>query len=691
MTHRAVALIAAIVSALACGLDPGKQPWSPDSQPAQKVALAPREACSERDPLRRPLFGDLHVHTGISMDAWLSGTIATPDDAYRFARGHAIGIPPYTEAGTPAATAQIDRPLDFAAVTDHAEWLGETALCRDPSSEVYATPSCRIFRGEQESLLARVLQLEGFRKRLVGAVARFGRNEEICGEDAARCRARSRSVWEANQEATERWYDRSSACEFTTLHGFEYSRSPSFTKIHRNVIFRNEIVPELPISWIDTPTEPEFWRKLRAQCVDTGSGCDAIAIPHNPNLSNGQLFAVWYRDLPLEEQRAEARLRAGLEPIVEMMQYKGESECRAGLFDVVGGPDELCNFEKTRDLPGKPLEDCEEGTGTGAQAGRGCVSRLDYVRYALIEGLREAERIGVNPYVFGFIGSTDTHLGNPGDARESSHIGSFAESDEESLTIGTQARPSAFNSAGGLAGVFAEENSRDAIFDALVRREAFATSGTRIAPRFFAGWDLPEGVCERGDLVATGYARGVAMGGTLPKQASGDATLRFYVAAEGDPESAPLQRLQIIKAWYGSDGLFHEAVHDVAAAESDASVDLASCALRGSGPSSMCASWSDPDFDSARAAVYYARVVESASCRWTTWKCRSLPEGARPDACSDPRVPRTIQERAWTSPIWFLPEGPTAQSGSVSPDPPKSFGRSRYLGRPSRIASTFSP
>ncbi|UCE87574.1 MAG: DUF3604 domain-containing protein, partial [Deltaproteobacteria bacterium] len=397
-----------VLLALACNLDPGKEPWDPESQPARKATPAPRAPCANRDPLRQALFGDLHVHTGFSMDAWVLGTIVTPDDAYRFARGDAIGLPPYDDAGRPAATARIERPLDFAAVTDHAEWLGEVRLCRDPQSPAYTTKSCQVFRGEADSLLARALGLKGFRKRLVGAISLRGRNREICGEGSERCREQTRTAWQENQAATERWYDRSEACTFTTLHGYEYSRSPSFTKIHRNVIFRNEIVPELPISWIDTPTEPEFWRKLRAQCVDTDSGCDALAIPHNPNLSNGQLFAVWYRDLPLEEQRAEARLRAGLEPIVEMVQYKGESECRNGLYGVVGGPDELCDFEKIRDLPGRPLEDCKEGTGSGAQRARGCVSRLDYVRYALIEGLREAERIGVNPYAFGFIGSTDT-------------------------------------------------------------------------------------------------------------------------------------------------------------------------------------------------------------------------------------------------------------------------------------------
>ena len=642
---------------LACGLDPGKEPWQPESEPARAAAPAPREPCAERVPTKRALFGDLHVHTGFSMDAWVQGTIVTPDDAYRFARGEAIGLPPYGEDGEPARRVRIERPLDFVAVTDHAEWLGELRLCQDPESAAYDTSSCRIFRGEQESRLAKALGIGGFRAKLVGVISLSGRNREVCGEGSKDCRAATKTAWQLNHAATERWYDRTSACTFTTLHGYEYSKSPSFTKIHRNVIFRNEIVPELPISWIDTPEEPDFWAKLRAQCVDTDSGCDAIAIPHNPNLSNGQLFAIWYRDLPVEEQRAQAALRAGLEPIVEMVQYKGESECRNGMYGVVGGPDELCNFEKIRDLPGVPHEDCEEGTGSGAQRAQGCVSRLDYVRYALIEGLREQERIGVNPYTFGFIGSTDTHLGNPGQTGEREFVGKFAETPAKQLTIGEKRRPSAFVSAGGLAGVWAEENTREAVFDALASREAFATSGTRIEPRLFAGWDLPEGLCESGELVATGYAQGVPMGGTLPAPPAGAAAPRFAVHAQRDPLSAPLERLQIVKAWAGEDGTFHEAVHDVARASGDASVDPATCALGGGGAETLCAVWSDPTFDPARPAVYYARIVENPSCRWSTWQCLAIPEADWPDGCTDPRVPKTIRERAWTSPVWFLPDG----------------------------------
>ena len=450
------------------------------------------------------------------------------------------------------------------------------------------------------------------------------------------------------------------------------------------MIFRNEIVPELPISWIDTPTEPEFWRKLRAQCLDTDSGCEALAIPHNPNLSNGHLFAVWYRDLPLDEQRAQAKLRAGLEPIVEIVQQKGESECRNGMYGVAGGPDELCGFEKIRDMPGKPLDDCEEGTGEGAQRGRGCVSRLDYARYALVEGLREAERIGVNPYVVGFIGSTDTHLGNPGAVSEKEFVGTYAAPVRQQLTIGDDTNASVFRSAGGLAGVWAEENSRDAIFDALARRETFATSGTRIAPRLFAGWDLPGDLCSRDDLVARGYADGVPMGGTLPSRPAGG-SLRFVAQARRDPEGAPLERIQIVKVWYGRDGLFHQTVHDVARASEESDVDPETCALRGAGASVLCGTWTDPDLDPGRAAVYYARVLEGPSCRWSTWRCLSLAPDDRPDGCSDPRVPRTLQERAWTSPIWLSPATDSAGEPDAGvPYPARSPSRAA-AGRRARL------
>ena len=663
-------LLALLLTACAaCRPDPGKEEWTPPPAAARAAELASREPCSERDPLRRPFYGDLHVHTHFSMDAWVGGTRLTPDDAYRFASGRRVALAPFDDEGGISTLAEIDRPLDFAAVTDHAEWLGEVELCTTPSSPVFETRACRIYRGEADSFLARLVGIKGFRANLAGLVGLRGRNREVCGEGSKRCRVALATAWSQIQGAAERWYDRTSACSFTTFHAWEYSRSPASTKVHRNVILRNELSPELPFSWIDSPTEHDLWRKLREFCNETESDCEAITIPHNPNLSNGQLFAIWYRDLPLEEQRRQARLRAEIEPLVEMMQIKGESECRNGLYGVVGGPDELCNFEKIRDLPGAALEDCGEGTGSGAQAGKGCVSRLDYARYVLIEGLREGERIDVNPYKIGFIGSTDTHSGTPGDTEESGKPSSIRSEGPDLLRIEGQRRARVFQNPGGLAGLWAEENTRDALFDAMKRREAFATSGVRIAPRFFAGFDLPEDLCQRPaqERVSVGYARGVPMGGELSTRAGEEGAPQgrrapvFAAWAHRDLGRAEageglLQRIQIVKGWVGDDGSFQQAVFDVAGnPENGAGVDPQTCEPVRAGADQLCAVWRDPDFDPGRAAVYYARVVENPICRWSTRRCLALPEAERPDGCSEPSVPRTIQERAWTSPIWIDP------------------------------------
>jgi hypothetical protein len=549
--------------------------------------------------------------------------------------------------------------------------MAENALCTDEESAVFDTRSCRIFRDEARSFLGTVLGLKGFRSKVLGIVSLDGRNREVCGEDLALCRARLGRVWSDMQRTAERFYDRTETCRFTTFHAWEYSRSTGSSKIHRNVILRNEIGPELPFSWVDTPDEESLRAKLRDLCIESGSGCDAIAIPHNPNLSNGHQFSLPYRERASEAQQRAASLRGRLEPLVEMMQIKGESECRNGLHGVVGEEDELCGFEKIREAWGWD-GDCEEGTGAGAQKGKGCVSRVDYVRYALIEGLREEARIGVNPFKFGFIGSTDTHRSTPGAVEERDFVGKFPTETQAQLTIGDTRRAQIYRNPGGLAGLYAEENSRDALFDAMTRREAFATSGPRIEPRFFGGWAYPENLCESHDVIAQGYALGVPMGGDLSAPPAPGASPVFVVQGSQDPGTTDrpggaLQRLQVVKGWVGEDGLFHQRIFDVAGTpDGGADVDLETCEPRGQGASALCSVWTDPEFDADRAAVYYARVIENPSCRWSTWQCLALPAGERPDGCDDARVPKTIQERAWTSPIWFTPSDVRARGADRS-------------------------
>ena len=650
---------------------PSADEWSPPVRPASGND-APRAAvCAHRDPLRQAFFGDLHVHTKFSMDARSRGMLSSPDDAYRFARGEAIGLGPFGEDGVGARTRRLSRPLDFAAVTDHAEWIGEVNLCSTPGSYAYDTEACRGFRGEMPIKPP----LPGLKMggKMTGVVGVMGRRGEICGDGDAACRASLETAWGETRRATERWNDTSEACAFTTFHGWEHSYSVNLTKVHRNVIFRNASVPELPISSLEAPDAIDLWDRLDALCTNAGTDCEVITIPHNANVSNGRLFETTWKREPRDEQIRQMRVRARIERLVEMMQVKGESECANGMYGVVGGEDELCSFEKIRQFAEEPPDDCEEGAGWGALRGGGCQSRVDFARYALIEGMRERERVGVNPFQFGMVGSTDGHNANPGDTEEADWEGCCA--DVDTTVEGRMTQTPWFAGAGniarnpgGLIGVWAEENTRDALFDGMVRRETFATSGTRIEPRFFAAWELPADLCGRSDLVETGYAQGVPMGAVLPEtgQSGGAPTFVAHAARDAGVAGRPggrLDRLQIVKVWYGEDGSFHQAVHDVAGRLADSAgasreapdVDLATCEPRGMGADALCAVWTDPEFDATRDAAYYVRVVENPSCRWSWQSCLTLPEGERPAACGDPAIPKVIQERAWTSPIWYEP------------------------------------
>jgi hypothetical protein len=408
---------------------------------------------------------------------------------------------------------------------------------------------------------------------------------------------------------------------------------------------------DTPISWIDSPSMIGLWRRLKAECKDAGTGCDVIAIPHNSNLGNGQMFSLAYDgEEDPARQKEIALLRSEIEPIVESFQEKGDSECRNGMWNVLGGSDELCNFEKYRDWRGATFEDCRDGQGSGALHGRGCVSRLDYTRYALAAGLAEERRIGANPHKFGVIGSTDNHRGTAADVDEWMNDGIKREA--------SLMEPGRMSS-GGIAGVWAEENTRDAIFDAFQRREVFATSGTRIRVRLFGGWDLPAELCSEPELVKRGYAQGVPMGGELVAK-NRERGPSFVVSALADAGTAehpgtPLQRVQIIKVWAGDGDELHQAVFDVAGGPSDASVDVNTCERSGAGAKSLCGVWRDPEYDSSVRAAYYARVIENPSCRYTAYTCLAAPGDAKPAYCDDGSVALEVQDRAWSSPIWLTP------------------------------------
>ncbi|MCA9504917.1 MAG: DUF3604 domain-containing protein [Myxococcales bacterium] len=622
---------------------------SADPTDGGKAAVtAPRGRCADFVAERQAFFGDLHVHTALSSDAWVFANRTRPDDAYRFASGAAaVPLRVITTTGLVETEARIPRPLDFTAVTDHAEMIGAPVVCTVPGNPGYESEVCRRFRTPFDGF-------ETLEEGVALIVKLLGdlQTPAVCGEDGARCRAGMGTAWQEIQQAAARF---DAPCDFTTFVAFEYSANPEMSKVHRNVIFRNEHVPALPISSNDVPTATGLWRTLAATCQEAGIGCDALTIPHNPNLSNGRAFALDYDGAEgIEAEREVARLRASMEPLVEMFQIKGDSECRNGLAGVLGATDELCDFEKYRAPAGVVLEDCGDGIGGGALMGRGCVSRRDFARYAVARGLAEQERLGVNPFQTGFIGSTDIHESLPGDV-------------EEWVRDGVQ-RPQRTNSfgldnPGGLAVAWAEENTRESIFAALRRRETYATSGPRIGLRFFGGWDYPADLCSDPDLVKKGYAGGVPMGGDLTRAsgtASGASAPRFVVSALADPglpehPGGALQRVQIVKVTSDAEGRAIQTVLDVAGGPNDATVDLSTCEPKGIGATSLCAVWSDPDFDPTERAAYYARVVENPSCRAFARVCNATKGDARPSACDDPAIPRIAQERAWSSPIWYGP------------------------------------
>lgn len=639
--------------------------WAPaaaaDTPPSAPVPAGrePVAHCDHHNEQRQVFFGDLHVHTSLSLDARLWDTRNTPVDAYRFARGEAVGVAPYNEEGEPDRIMQLARPLDFAMVSDHAEGFGLVEVCHNPIIDGHTSMFCRMFRHSPSLMYWIYLMLPLVSKELgqrggywewLPSLARADKEPLVCGQDKEHCRAATRDPWQRTQRAAELAYDRSSACTFTSFVGYEWTGYTQ-ANIHRNVLFRNEHVPRHPVSFNEATSAPELWRTLDRDCVGS---CDAMTIPHNSNVSTGLMFPVWEGSdsrYTLKTARASRRY----ERLVEVFQHKGDSECWYG----AGAYDELCAFEK---LPNHTL-----GTTVFQGLARQPRRSDGFLRYVLNEGLRYHSYLGVNPWQMGFIAGTDTHMGTPGAVAEQKHIAHTAAISSiaflgsiVAFLDGPQFNP------GGLVAIWAEENTRDSLFEALERREVYGTSGPRISLRFFAG-DYEDGLCAREDKTELAYARGAPMGSTVDReQLKGGDSMRFLVYAGKDSGTAEdpggdLQRIQIIKGWLDKTGELQEEVYEVATAGTRAWVDPRSCERHGGGAAQLCAVWEDHEFDPRERAWYYARAVETPSCRWTQQVCNANSvDCSNPDAV--PRTlaacctyPDTIQERAWSSPIWYYP------------------------------------
>ena len=647
------------------GLDAG-----PDRGPGLIELAGNRAACDDRSSLRNVYFGDLHIHTRFSFDAASYDVRTGPRDAYRFAKGEPIALPPYDATGAATSQVQLRRPLDFAAVTDHAELMAATSLCTDTESPAFESITCRSYREMNNPNL-------GFGRFFDSIGANPPRPVPFCRGDPAACFSELANVWQETIDAAEEFDDKSARCEFTTFVGYEWTGSASAggQNIHRNVLFDEGAVLGRPISYVEASTPERLWDALEALCLDTDGACDVLAIPHNSNVGLGNMFN------PITEagddyDASEAARRARLEPLVEIYQHKGSSECITNVGDPLASEDELCDFEIFYEniCTSRDQTDCVplcDGTGRGSSflVGRTCVSPGDYVRGALRRGLSEFVRVGVNPFQLGVIASTDTHSSTGGAVDEadwSGHTGDFDDELEERLRPTTEgvAISVRTSSPGGLAAVWAEENSRPALFEAMRRRETYGTSGTRIAVRFFGGWDYSDSICDEAMQTQLGYDDGVPMGGVLPTLATAGAPV-FFANALRDPQSAPLQRIQIVKGWVNpATGETSERVYEIAGEpDNGATVESASCETRNPSDdlNSLCGRWVDPDFNPAHPAFYYARVIENPTCRWSHRECVDAAVDCSTDpqgplaACCDGSIPTTIQERAWTSPIWYLP------------------------------------
>ncbi len=611
----------------------------------------------EANAERNVYYGDLHVHTEYSFDAFAFGTQATPRDAYRYAKGEGIQHPAGYEI-------QLRRPLDFYAVTDHAMFLGVAKEAADTSSALSRLSITEMVHDlnapDNRGLFTLATRAKVFGTLVPGFIEkiRAGEVERQEIDDI------SKSAWRDTIDAAD---EANVPGRFTAFAGYEYTSSTSERgNLHRNVIFRGtDDLPELPFSRFNSRNPEALWDwmdTLRAQ------GIESLAIPHNSNGSNGAMFmrTDWAGD-PIDERYAAQRMRN--EPLVEVTQVKGTSETHPLLSDT----DEWADFE---------IMPFRVGTKTPSQP------EGSYVRDAYRTGLEIAAGGVTNPYKFGLIGSTDTHVGGGSDREEAyfSKTGLIDGTPERRGSIpagrllGLALRTIApelvnevddktylefssfeFWGASGLAAVWAEENTREAIYGALRRKETFATSGPRIALRFFAGYDFDPALLDAPGGVTHAYAEGVTMGADLA--ADGDRAPSFWVWALADPMAAPLQRVQVIKGWEDG-GTSHEKVFDVACSDglavdpvthrcpdNGARVNLADCSFDPDvGAMQLRTLWQDPEFQAGQEAFYYVRVLENPTCRWSTWE--ALRAGAPPR--SD--FPTTIVERAWSSPIWYRPD-----------------------------------
>lgn len=582
-----------------------------------------------KDYPQRVFFGDTHLHTRNSADAYSLGNLnLTPADAFRFARGQEI-------VAHNGMRVKLRRPLDFLVVSDHAEYLGGYYRFGVNDPIVRDTVVGRAW-----AELAQAGDTVRMMMSFTGSITDPDNHPPF--PEATRQR-----IW-TDVAITADEHDAPGV--FTAFIGYEWTSMVEGNNLHRVVVFKDgaaKVAKTIPFSAQDSVEPRDLWRWLAAYEAETGG--QALAIGHNSNLSNGIMYGERMLDgEPLD--RAYAELSARWEPLFEVTQVKGDSESHPRLSP----SDEFADFENwdTFNISNtQPKEDW--------------MLQYEYARGVLKHGLRKEAELGINPFKFGLIGSTDGH-NSVSTAEEDNFFGKFPESqpstDRFASRMAGQLDPNWKLVASGYAAVWARENTREALFEAMRRREVYATTGSRIQVRFFGGFDYTGADIHSPAFVDIGYAGGVPMGGDLTAAPKGKAP-SFMVAAAKDPDGANLDRVQIVKGWLDADGALHEKVYDVAWSGGrsidpatgklpavGSTVDFATATYDNSiGAGDLAAVWTDPDFDAGERAFYYARVLEIPRPRWSL--IDAVYFGAEPP----PEAPRSIQDRAYTSPIWYTP------------------------------------
>jgi hypothetical protein len=591
----------------------------------------------------RVLFGDTHLHTTFSADAGLVGDRLTPDDAYRFAKGETV----IASSGIPA---RLRRPLDFLAVTDHAENLGLPPAIAESNEKLLSIE------------WGKAIHREGSKGTIEGMTAAYDmwlEKMNALEDPLAEMQDLKISMWERITSAAEKHNVPGS---FTALIGFEWTLHPNGNNLHRNLIFRDgkdKADQIVPISAYDTQDPEELWKWMDAYEKKTGGR--VLAIPHNGNISNGLMFddVTLTTKKPLDADYARRRMR--WEPVYEVTQMKGDGEAHP----LLSPEDEFADYATW-----------DKGSFGPEPKTREMLPR-EYAREALKRGMAYEAKLGVNPFKFGMIGSTDSHTALS-TAEENNFFGKISAFEPSADPIRfdeiitgrfaddpTQKQTAAMTSAAGIAAVWARDNTREAIWNALARKEVYATTGTRIRARVFGGFEFAPEDLDRSDFAAHGYAKGVPMGGDLGPATRGQAP-GFLIRAMRDPAGANLDRVQVVKGWLDAKGEMHERIYDVAVSDGRTiaddgrctkvvgnTVDVANATFTNAiGDPFLQAFWADPDFDPVHKAFYYVRVIEIPTPRWTTYDAKIfgviVPEG----------IPASIQERAYTSPIWYSPTNP---------------------------------